>query len=71
MSKIAGLLSSLAVSRARMQRGISTARACGDFSYVFETGKALEVCDKRIESLKRVVRPEILEDARDRTNASI
>lgn len=67
ISRLAGL----AVDRARLQRAISTAAACGDSGWVRENRPRLELLDRRIEALKRVLRPEVVAEARDLTNAAI
>jgi hypothetical protein len=71
MSKVAYILAKLATYRARMQQAIGVARVCGDIEYVRDKRPDLEACDRRIESLKRVVRPEVLQEAHEITNAPI
>lgn len=68
---MAYILANLAVSRAQLRRGISTARGCGDSAWVRENLPSLESLDRRIASLMRVLRPEVVSEAREITNASI
>jgi hypothetical protein len=69
--KMARILANLAYSRARLQQGISTARACGDSQWAHDERKDLDSLQRRIDALVKVVRPEVIAEAREITNAPI
>lgn len=68
---MAYVLADLAVRRARLQHAISTARQCGDFTYCRENRPRLDLLDAKIDSLKRVMNPHVVNEAREITNADI
>ncbi len=65
------ILINLAMTRARLREAISTARACGNNEYCKYDYLELEIIDKRIDSLVKVLNPRIVEKAREMTNAPI
>jgi hypothetical protein len=69
--KMAYILARLAVSRGRLQRAIATAHACGDSDYVRENRPDLDLLERKIDALVKCLRPEVVEDAREITNAPI
>lgn len=64
-------LANLAVSRARLRRGMSTADSCGDYEWVRNNRLAMMELDDKIEKALEILPPTVIEDARELTNAPI
>lgn len=65
------ILANAAMSRARILEAVSTARACGDNDYIRENRPLLDLLDKEIERMKKEFPLEVVQLARELTNAPI
>lgn len=68
---MAYILAKLAVRRSRLERGIATARACGDYDWCRGKSEELELLHKKINALVKCLPGSVVDEAREITNAPI
>ena len=68
---MADTLAKLACRRGNLQNAISTARAVGDFEWVHSHRPELDLLNRKIDALTKVLPIETIRQAREITNAPI